>query len=83
MPFSVRCWRPPAGALAAVTILLTGCAAGSSERWTGFVCPAVVDYSRDEQRRVADAVAALPDGSVIIDWLTDYAVLRAQLDDCR
>lgn len=64
-------------------IFLTGCATGSSERWAGFVCPPVVEYSRDEQRRVADQVSALPDGSVIVDWLADYAVLRAQINDCR
>jgi hypothetical protein len=79
---SVRCWRQPAAVLAAVTIFLTGCATGSSEGWADLACPAVVEYSRDEQRRVADEVAALPDGSVIVDWLADYAVLRAQVRAC-
>lgn len=80
---NVICLKKLLGVLAVGMIFLNGCATGSSEwRATG-VCPPVVEYSRDEQRRVADEVAALPDGSVIVDWLADYAVLRAQLDDCR
>lgn len=59
-------------------ISLTGCATGNSERWPTVVCPPVVEYSRDEQRRVADEVAALPEDSVIVGWLADYAVLRSQ-----
>ena len=79
----VRCLTKLLGVLAVGMIFLTGCATGSSERWADFACPAVVEYSRDEQRRVADGVAALPDGSVIVDWLADYAVLRAQVRACR
>lgn len=80
---NARCSKKRHAVLAAVMIFLTGCATGSSEwRATG-VCPPVVEYSRDEQRRVADQVAALPAGSVIVDWLTGYAVLRVQFDDCR
>jgi hypothetical protein len=47
------------------------------------VCPPVVEYSRKDQRHLADEVEALPEGSTIVEWLSDYAVLRAQLDDCR
>jgi hypothetical protein len=43
----------------------------------------VVEYSREEQRRVADEVEALPEDAVIIGWLADYAVLRGQLEPCR
>jgi hypothetical protein len=63
-------------------ISLTGCAMGSSERWADLVCPPLVEYSRNEQRRVAVEVAALPEDSVIVGWLADYAVLRAQARDC-
>lgn len=80
---NVICLKKPLGVLAVGMIFLNGCATGSSERWADLACPAVVDYSRDEQRRVADEVAALPDGSVIVDWLADYAVLRGQLEPCR
>jgi hypothetical protein len=43
----------------------------------------VVEYGRTEQARVAEEVAALPEGAVIISWLADYAVLRDQARACR
>jgi hypothetical protein len=43
----------------------------------------VVDYSWAEQTRLADEVAALPEGAVIVGWLADYAVLRDQVRTCR
>jgi len=42
----------------------------------------VVDYSRLEQAQVADEIAALPENARIVDWLADYAVLRAQVRAC-
>jgi hypothetical protein len=42
----------------------------------------VVAYSQAEQARVADEVAALPEGTVIVGWLADYAVLREQARAC-
>jgi hypothetical protein len=42
----------------------------------------VVAYSEAEQAQVADEVAALPEGAVIVDWLADYAVLREQVRAC-
>ncbi|SEP03248.1 hypothetical protein SAMN04490248_12054 [Salinihabitans flavidus] len=42
----------------------------------------MVEYSRAEQARVADEVAVLPEGAVIVGWLADYAVLRAQVLKC-
>jgi hypothetical protein len=43
----------------------------------------VVAYSPAEQARVADEVAALPEGLVIVGWLADYAVMRKQARACR
>jgi hypothetical protein len=63
-------------------IFLTGCATGSSDRRWAVVCPSVVEYSREEQRRVAKEVEGLPEGSAIFEWLADYAVLRAQVREC-
>lgn len=60
-------------------IFLNGCATGSSEWRKKEVCPPVVEYSREEQRRVAEEIEALPEDSVIVGWLADYAVLRAQM----
>ena len=82
MPFNIRCWRQPHGALAAAMIFLTGCAGVSSDTVPS-ACPPVVEYSRAEQVRVADELAALPEGAAIAEWLADYAVLRDQARACR
>lgn len=80
---NVRCWTKPAAVLATAMISLTGCATGSSEQRSNSVCPPVVAYNREEQRRVADEIDALPEGSVIAGWLADYMVLRGQLRVCK
>jgi hypothetical protein len=41
-----------------------------------------VAYSPAEQLRVAEEVAALPEGALIAGWLADYAVLRDQARAC-
>ena len=82
MPSTARCWTQPRVALAAATIFLTGCAGGSFDTVPS-ACPPVVDYSRAEQARVADELAALPGGTLIAEWLADYAVLRDQVRACR
>ena len=82
MTCNVRCWRRPRAALAAAMIFLTGCAGGSSDTAPS-ACPPVVEYSRAEQARVAEEVAALPEGALIVGWFTDYAVLRDQARACH
>jgi hypothetical protein len=62
-------------------IFLTACARVGSENPRS-ACPPVVEYSRAEQARVANEVALLPEGTLIVDWL-DYAVLRDQARTCR
>ncbi|WP_338014139.1 hypothetical protein [Alkalilacustris brevis] len=42
-----------------------------------------MEYSRAEQARMAEDVAALPEGALIVGWLADYAVLRDQARACR
>jgi hypothetical protein len=42
----------------------------------------VVEYGRAEQVRVAEEVAALPEGAMSVEWLADYAVLRDQARIC-
>jgi len=46
------------------------------------VCPQVVEYSREFQVRAAAELALLPEGSVIADMLSDYAVMRDQARTC-
>ena len=62
-------------------ICLTGCARVGSEN-SSSLCPPLVEYSRAEQALVAEEVAALPEGALIVEWLADYAVLREQARAC-
>lgn len=82
MPFKDRCWRRLHSGLVIAMLLLSGCAGVAFDGGIGG-CPPVVEYSWAEQARVAEEVAALPEGALIIGWLADYAVLRDQARACR
>lgn len=60
---------------------LSACATVSSD--FAAPCPPVVDYTAADQARAADEVEALPEGTVIVQMLGDYAVLRGQVRACR
>ena len=81
MPSIARCWTPPRAVLAAATLFLTACAKAGSDAPPS-ACPPVVAYSQAEQMRVAEEVAALREGALIVTWLADYAVLRDQARAC-
>lgn len=81
MQFNARCWRRPQTALAAAMILLTACVGVNSDTVPS-ACPLVVTYSEAEQARVAEEVATLPEGTLILDWLANYTVLRDQARAC-
>ena len=82
MPFKNGCWTRARVALVIGTIFSSGCAGVGSDS-PPRACPPVVEYSRAEQARLAEEVAALPDGTLIVTWLADYAVLRDQARACR
>ena len=82
MQFNAKCWMRPQTALVAAMILLTGCAGVGFDTSTS-ACPPLVEYSRAEQARVTNEVAAMPDGARIPEWLSDYAVMREQARACR
>jgi hypothetical protein len=46
-------------------------------------CPPVVEYSRELQARAAEELAMLPDRSVVVEMMGDYAVMRDQVRGCR
>ena len=46
------------------------------------VCPPVVTYGAELQVEVAGEVELLPEGSVVADLLSDYAVMRDQARAC-
>lgn len=81
MPFNARCWKLQQIGLVIATLFLSGCAGVGFDR-SPSACPSVVNYSRAEQARAAEEVTALPDGAVIVGWLSDYAVLRDQVRGC-
>jgi len=64
-----------------VTSLLSACATVSSERVVG-VCPPVVEYDAEFQTRAVEEVRALPEGSAIVEILSDYTVMREQARAC-
>ena len=53
----------------------------SSELITG-VCPPVVEYDAGFQARAAKEVLLLPYGSIVVEMLSDYAVMREQVRVC-
>lgn len=59
----------------ALTALLAACAPVASEP----VCFALVPYDGQTQRHAAEALAALPDGSVLVRMIDDYGDLRARI----
>ena len=60
---------------------LSACAMGGSD--TRAPCPPVVEYSTADQSRAAAEIEALPEGAVVIQMMSDYAVLRDQARACQ
>jgi len=63
-------------------IFLTGCAGMGTDTPPG-ACPPVVEYTWAEPVRVAEEVAALAEGALMVGWRANYAVLRSQVRVCR
>lgn len=67
---------------AALAVVLAGCAAPTPIPTV--VCPAIVEYTPDFQRRVASDLAAyVPPGSSIERLVLDYVALRDQVRACE
>ncbi len=81
MKSNVKCWTLPAAAPLIAMFWLTGCATGGSD--DPAVCPPVVAYTITDQARAADEIRAMPEGTVVVRMLIDYAVLRDQARACR
>ncbi|HCQ67478.1 MAG TPA: hypothetical protein DIU07_21110 [Rhodobacteraceae bacterium] len=83
MMFNAECWRRRLVVLAIATNWLTGCATAGFEANGLAACPPVVEYSRELQARAAEELAMLPDRSVVVEMMGDYAVMRDQVRGCR
>ena len=81
MKYNARCWTPPAAAPLIAMLCLTGCATGGFD--DPAVCPPVVEYTTTDQARAADEISSMPEGTVVVRMLIDYAVLRDQARACR
>jgi len=82
MKSNAGCWKRRLAALAIATISLTGCATVRSEDGRFATCPPVVEYTGEFQARAAEELALLPEGSMIAEMLSDYAVMRDQARAC-
>ena len=82
MTSNVGCWKRRLAVLAITTSLLTGCATVSSDVEVLAACPPVVEYSEDFQKSAAEELVLLPEGSPIMEMLSDYAVMREQARTC-
>ena len=83
MTSNVGCWKRQLAALAIATSLLSGCATVGSDGGGPGACPPVVEYSREFQARAAEELALLPEGSAVVEMLSDYAVMRDQARACE
>lgn len=62
---------------------MSGCATDASDIGNSGACPPVVEYSREFQARAAEELVLLPEGSAIVEMLSDYAVMREQSRFCQ
>ena len=81
MKYNAECLKPRLVALMIVTSLLSACATVNSKPVIG-ACPPVVEYDAGFQARAAEEVQALPEGSAVVEMLSDYAVMREQAQIC-
>mgnify|MGYP001090902058 CR=1 FL=1 len=81
MEYNARCWTPPAAAPLIAMLWLSACATGGSDAHA--LCPPVVEYTTADQARAVAEVEAFPESAVIVQMLSDYAVLRDQARACR
>ena len=78
-----ECWRRRLVVLAITTSLLSGCGTVRSKDGRLATCPPVVEYGRERQARAAEELVRLPEGSMIAEMLSDYAVMRDQTRACE
>jgi hypothetical protein len=81
MKSNARCWTPPAAVPLIAMLWLSACAMGGSDARAP--CPPVVEYTTADQTRAATEIEALPEGAVMIQMMSDYAVLRDQARACQ
>jgi len=81
MKFNAGCWRLRLIVLVIGASLLNACATVSSERVVG-TCPPLEKYDAGFQARAAEEMLQLPEGSLLVEMLADYAAMREQARAC-
>ncbi len=69
------------GLVLACALGLAACASTPTPPAT-VICPPLKTYSADVQKRLADELRALPEGTETQAFLSDYAALRASIRVC-
>lgn len=82
MTFNAGCWMRRLAVLVIAASWLSACATGGSEPRAGSACPPVVEYGEEFRLRAADELELLPEGSAVVEMLSDYAVMREQAREC-
>ena len=82
MTYNAECWKRRLAVLVIATSWLTGCVGVDFETGGFGTCPPVVDYSWEMQARAAVELALLSEGSVVVEMMADYAVMRDQARRC-
>jgi hypothetical protein len=84
-PYSVPVmpWRAALSPSKAVCLIAGLLSTAACSHTPVAVCPSIVSYTQGEQTQAADELDALPDGSILPRFMTDYGVLRARLRACQ
>lgn len=59
-------------------LFLNACAA---EKYN--FCPPLKEYTPEEQYRMAEKIDSLPEGDIVIEWISDYIALRDMVRACQ
>ena len=80
MKSNARCWMLPAAAPLIAMLWLSACATVNSDAVSS--CPPVVEYTTVDQAQAAAEVETMPESALVVQMLSDYAVLRDQVRTC-
>ena len=82
MKFDEGCWRRRLAVLVIGASWLTGCVTAGFETNGLAACPPVVEYGREFQVQAAEELGTLPNGSAVIEMMSDYVAMRDQSRAC-
>ena len=63
--------------------LLNACAGENSEPNVRLICPELVEYSAEQQKKAAEEIERAPIDSQLVEFALDYGKLRGQIRECQ